>query len=494
MIAEPDKLSYYRHPAAPVISYEDRAVLTSTNLLQSDIQYRLCPYCSKPLWVSSLQYHIESSCPKAPPLSKLVSDSNLRFNTKFKISPSENGLSTASTNSPNSNTNNTNTTSSPLRKKRKQTIPIVEQSQSPNAASTNNSPLKKRKIDSSKDDVNLAHPEPLLEDQSPPKKKTRKFNMTKQRRQALEEARARAIANGEEPPTIDQLDLAKITKKTGKKQQRQQQRKEKEKVKAKSTKPKAPVNVEKQCGVLLPDGSKCARSLTCKTHTMSAKRAVPGRSASYDVLLLNYQKMNQVKLASMSTVQQLADENEALGGSAVDPDEEVQLVMEGVQRSIPVPLEQNVIVPVRIKNSFIKMRELLANALLPRGVRPPSSGILGRSLAVDPDHPDEGQRTINPIVRQQKYLQIQAQQAQVRSALQQPTTALTPQQQVQLSTETEAQSQVRALNQAKAQAQLRKLTPHQQQLLQKQIYLQRRQMVQLANTATTLESQMHSQP
>lgn len=488
MIAKPNNLPYYRHPAAPVISYEDRSILTSINLLQSDIQYRLCPYCSKPLWISALQYHIESSCPKAPQLSKLISDSNLRFNTKFKISTSKNDLSATSTNNIN---NNTNTTFSPLKKKKKQAIPSGDEVQASNSAPANDSPLKKRKIGSSKDDVNLDYSEHSLEDQSPPKKKTRKFNMTKQRRQAFEEARARAIANGEEPPTIDQLDLAKITKKQEK---RQRQQLHKEKVKVKTSKPKAPVNVEKQCGVLLPDGSKCARSLTCKAHSMSAKRSVPGRSASYDVLLLNYQKMNQVKLASMSTVQQLADENEALGGSAVDPDEEVQLVMEGVQRSIPVPLEQNVIVPVRIKNSFIKMRELLANALLPRGVRPPSSGILGRSLAIDPDNPEEGQRIINPIVRQQKYLQIQAQQAQVRTALQQPNTALTPQQQAQLATETEAQSQVRALSQAKAQAQLRKLTPHQQQLLQKQIYLQRRQMVQLAITATTLENQIHSQP
>jgi hypothetical protein len=47
-----------------------------------------------------------------------------------------------------------------------------------------------------------------------------------------------------------------------------------------------PVNVNEQCGVLVPpNDTPCARSLTCKTHSMGAKRSVPGRSAPYDVLL-----------------------------------------------------------------------------------------------------------------------------------------------------------------------------------------------------------------
>lgn len=34
----------------------------------------------------------------------------------------------------------------------------------------------------------------------------------------------------------------------------------------------------------------CTRSLTCKSHSMGAKRAVDGRSQPYDVLLAAYQK------------------------------------------------------------------------------------------------------------------------------------------------------------------------------------------------------------
>lgn len=62
-----------------------------------------------------------------------------------------------------------------------------------------------------------------------------------------------------------------------------------------------PVDVERQCGVL-KDGVACARSLTCKSHSMGAKRAVPGRSLPYDMLLAAYQKKNQAKQQSMYSV------------------------------------------------------------------------------------------------------------------------------------------------------------------------------------------------
>ena len=77
-------------------------------------------------------------------------------------------------------------------------------------------------------------------------------------------------------------------------------KKEIEAAKPKNAKPKGPVDVEKQCGVLLPNGAMCARSLTCKSHAMGAKRAVPGRSLPYDMLLAAYQKKNQAKQQSKS--------------------------------------------------------------------------------------------------------------------------------------------------------------------------------------------------
>lgn len=68
------------------------------------------------------------------------------------------------------------------------------------------------------------------------------------------------------------------------------------------TKPKGPVNVEKQCGVPLPQGGLCARSLTCKSHSMGSKRAVTGRSQPYDILLAQYQKKNHAKLSMSRSI------------------------------------------------------------------------------------------------------------------------------------------------------------------------------------------------
>ena len=59
-----------------------------------------------------------------------------------------------------------------------------------------------------------------------------------------------------------------------------------------------PVDVERQCGVPLPTGLLCARSLTCKCHTMGAKRAVRGRSRPYDVLLAAHRRRLGRKLCS----------------------------------------------------------------------------------------------------------------------------------------------------------------------------------------------------
>lgn len=93
-----------------------------------------------------------------------------------------------------------------------------------------------------------------------------------------------------------------MAKKSGKKRKADDEpkgasakKKKKEDTKAKAAKAKGPVDVEKQCGVILNNGAMCARSLTCKSHSMGAKRSVPGRSMPYDVLLAQYQKKNQAK-------------------------------------------------------------------------------------------------------------------------------------------------------------------------------------------------------
>ena len=91
----------------------------------------------------------------------------------------------------------------------------------------------------------------------------------------------------------------------GDKEPKKKKLKKDEPPKPKLPKPKGPVDVEKQCGVLLPNGGYCARSLTCKSHSMGAKRGVPGRSMPYDFLLTQYQKKNQAKQQSKSLLEKL---------------------------------------------------------------------------------------------------------------------------------------------------------------------------------------------
>jgi len=55
---------------------------------------------------------------------------------------------------------------------------------------------------------------------------------------------------------------------------------------------KGPVDYDKQCGVINDKGLPCSRSLTCKSHSMGAKRSVQGRSRNYDDLLLDWQRAN----------------------------------------------------------------------------------------------------------------------------------------------------------------------------------------------------------
>ncbi|WVW86374.1 hypothetical protein I302_108420 [Kwoniella bestiolae CBS 10118] len=51
-----------------------------------------------------------------------------------------------------------------------------------------------------------------------------------------------------------------------------------------------PINLDRQCGVINDKSAPCARSLTCKTHTVGAKRSVEGRSRPYDELYLEWQR------------------------------------------------------------------------------------------------------------------------------------------------------------------------------------------------------------
>ncbi|KAI9716291.1 MAG: hypothetical protein M1828_000387 [Chrysothrix sp. TS-e1954] len=132
-------------------------------------------------------------------------------------------------------------------------------------------------------------------------------------------------------------------------------------------KPKGPVDVERQCGVLLPNGSMCARSLTCKSHPMGAKRAVPGRSLPYDMLLAQWTKKNQAKQqkAAMESNQTRGDGADGPdgGNGAVDSDEETEKVMVGIRRAAPRPLAERVPVSVGGRYGVVRVKEVLREAM-----------------------------------------------------------------------------------------------------------------------------------
>jgi SAGA-associated factor 73 len=198
----------------------------------------------------------------------------------------------------------------------------------------------------------------------------------------------------------DGADVDGVSKKTSKKRKADDdgkgpsaKKKKKDEPKPKTAKPKGPVDVEKQCGVLLPNNSMCARSLTCKSHSMGAKRAVPGRSMPYDVLLAQYQKKNQAKLqskcrlalviysrytltplsgAAMDANAPLADDFEPQG--TVDSDEERDTVMASISRyyrqdpftggrTMGRPLSTFTRVPVRRRYNHIRLKGSIKQAI-----------------------------------------------------------------------------------------------------------------------------------
>ncbi|KAI0859078.1 SCA7, zinc-binding domain-containing protein [Xylaria cubensis] len=168
-------------------------------------------------------------------------------------------------------------------------------------------------------------------------------------------------------------------------------KKKKEEPKPKVPKPKGPVDVEKQCGVLLPNGQPCARSLTCKSHSMGAKRAVAGRSLPYDMLLAAYQKKNQAKQQKLALdANAPVEEDDEANGGPVDSDEETAAVMSALSRWNPQPvLPQPIFTPIRRTYQLARLREQLQTAT--NGGRTNIFKVVGlgvQRLAVNPDGMD----------------------------------------------------------------------------------------------------------
>ncbi|ESZ92141.1 hypothetical protein SBOR_7472 [Sclerotinia borealis F-4128] len=140
------------------------------------------------------------------------------------------------------------------------------------------------------------------------------------------------------------------------------QKKKKEEPKPKAPKPKGPVDVERQCGVM-KDNVPCARSLTCKSHSMGAKRAVPGRTLPYDMLLSQYQKKNQAKQQKAAIDANAPLEDEELLNGPIDSDEELLAVQSGLLNWNPQPLVPPLIQhPIQYRYRDERLWEQLHNA------------------------------------------------------------------------------------------------------------------------------------
>ena len=217
------------------------------------------------------------------------------------------------------------------------------------------------------------------------KSKQDKARKKKEAREAAQRAKERAERADEEDEDEDDIrgsgrkdaangddDGAKKGKKRkaeGDDEQGPKKKKKKEEPKAKAPKPKGPVDVEKQCGVTLPNSAQCARSLTCKSHSMGAKRAVPGRSLPYDMLLAAYQKKNQARqqkaAIDANAPALLEDDLDPTLNGPVDSDEEKDSVMTAISRSLarPQPLVTRELFPIRRKYPLIRLKEMLSNAM-----------------------------------------------------------------------------------------------------------------------------------
>lgn len=198
------------------------------------------------------------------------------------------------------------------------------------------------------------------------------------------------------------------------------------KVKQRNPTDKHLIDFNKQCGVELPEGGYCARSLTCKSHSMGAKRSVVGRTQPFDSLLADYHKQHQTKIGAAAEKRAKQQEiqkqqkqvqreqkkqsqqnkqsqknrkgnsagpggssksangasskngTDALGSDmSLTPEEETTQVLNGVSRSFPLPLESTVLSSVRGRTKYFRMREMFASAFSVKpGYTPPGYGAI----------------------------------------------------------------------------------------------------------------------
>lgn len=184
-------------------------------------------------------------------------------------------------------------------------------------------------------------------------------------------------------------------------------KKKKDEAKAKASKPKAPVDVERQCGVELPQGGQCARSLTCKSHSMGAKRAVAGRSAPYDKLLMEYQRKNAARQQKAAFDANAPDpEDDILSSGPVDEQAETDQFMKSLAQNWGgAPLIPPKRAPLAKKYDRVRIRDMIAsagpNVFAPAtrmGSGGGEGGIFGQPMNANEDDPTSGHARKSSVV------------------------------------------------------------------------------------------------
>ncbi|KAI9144757.1 SCA7, zinc-binding domain-containing protein [Paraphysoderma sedebokerense] len=137
--------------------------------------------------------------------------------------------------------------------------------------------------------------------------------------------------------------------------------------KSKSGKAKVPLDLDRHCGVPLGTGV-CMRAITCKNHSVAAKRAVEGRSQGYDILVQLYQsRMAQEKkdrLAAQEAANtKVESPQQVIQLETLDPDTEAVAVYEAIKfyQATPLATKPRSLVKHRHMSSSIEtLREALA--------------------------------------------------------------------------------------------------------------------------------------
>ncbi|CCK70863.1 deubiquitination module subunit SGF73 KNAG_0F01950 [Huiozyma naganishii CBS 8797] len=100
------------------------------------------------------------------------------------------------------------------------------------------------------------------------------------------------------------------------------------------------INFDKQCGVELPEGGYCARSLTCKSHSMGAKRAVQGRTKPFDELLADYHRIHQTKIGAAAEKRAKQQELQKLQRQILNEQKEQKKLQQKQHRTQPAKPRQ----------------------------------------------------------------------------------------------------------------------------------------------------------